>query len=106
MQAEKQALSATSVDRIVMQLQRIADALELISGTQGKPKQPQPEYADILAKVSARFGDKREPFAKLVHENASKHPKQISEILKSEGILAPSTYWRDVKVLRDMEQSA
>ena len=62
-----------------------------------------PEYAEILAKVSTRFGDKREEFAKIVHENAGKHPKEISELLKAAGILSPSTYWRDVAVLRSME---
>lgn len=88
---------------IVMQLKRIADALEVITGTKALPKTPPPEYVEILAGVSTRFGDKREQFAKLVHENAGKHPKEISEMLKAAGILAPSTYWRDVKVLRAME---
>ena len=88
---------------IVMQLQRIADALEVISSTYEKPKPVPPEYAKILANVSPRLGDKREPFAKLVYDNASKPPKEISKLLKAAGLLSSTTYWRDVRILRLME---
>jgi len=61
------------------------------------------EYENILSKVAAKFGDKREQFAMIVSENLTKHPKEIGDLLKEAGVLKKSTYWRDVKILKDLE---
>ena len=87
-------------DDILTLLKRIAEALEAIAGTAQKT----PDYDEILGHISKRFGDKRELFAKIVHDNVSKPPSAICELLKDAGVLSQSTYWKDVRVFKRMAQ--
>lgn len=86
-------------------LRLIADILEKhVSNTEEPLPDIVPSFASLLAKVSRRSGRDREAIAKMVYDNAKLHPQDIADLLKKAGLISPSTYWRDVKVLRDMEQ--
>jgi hypothetical protein len=95
---------SVAIAAIAAQLARIADALERIAGTPA-PTEKRLSYSHILANVSMKFGSKRKQLANIVYGNRNKHPKEICEILKAEGLLSPSTNWRDVKALKLIERS-
>jgi hypothetical protein len=88
------------IEGVTRQLQRIADALEILAGKNPAPPPPI-HYAEILSLVTNRTSD-RERFAKIVYENATLPPKEICKMLKSAGLLGKATYWRDVGVLNEM----
>ncbi len=90
-------------ENIAAQLRRIADGIKALV-EQCKKCDDGLTYTAILNMVSCYQGDNRSLFARIVYNNTDKHPREICKLLKAAGLLAKSTYWRDVKILRAMDK--
>ena len=90
----------TPLHDVAWRLKRIAGELEKLASVLMWQEDSATDYVTLLEKIQKKFGDKRERFAQVISDNVHKHPKDIAELLKAEGILAQSMYWKDVSVLR------
>jgi hypothetical protein len=84
----------------ILSIQKARALVEKIKPDSDPEKKKPPSKDRLRSKISSRQKLNRDAIADLIFENIDKHPREISVLLKSNGYIAKTTYWRDVGVLK------
>jgi hypothetical protein len=98
-----QWLDREQVHSIARSLERIADALDLLTADK-HPTVVSIKDAPLTTEEILRYIPMhhvyKEHVARIVFQNQEKHPKDIFDEMVKSGLYSKSTYWKDVRVLQ------